>query len=114
LDEFIEIEGLIDQRNTLLSQEVFLFAHTCDACRTKDHWCRIGGRIHLELLQQYEPIFMLAELDIQNDEIRGNGRRTVSRQTISEEATMGAGVNLQSRRALLKQFAPHYREASSP
>jgi hypothetical protein len=39
--------------------------------------------------------------------------RTVLHQTISWEAHVGERVNLQSRRALLKQFAPQYREASS-
>src|SRR6266568_3324944 len=37
----------------------------------------------------------------------------VLRRIISGEANVGARVNLQSRRALLKQFAPQYREASS-
>jgi hypothetical protein len=39
--------------------------------------------------------------------------RTVPHQTISVEANVGARVNLQSRRALLKQFAPQYHEAAS-
>lgn len=38
--------------------------------------------------------------------------RTVPHQPISEEANVGASLNLQGRRALLKQFASQYREAS--
>jgi len=38
--------------------------------------------------------------------------RTVLRKTNSWEANVGESVNLQSRRALLKQLAPQYREAS--
>jgi hypothetical protein len=39
--------------------------------------------------------------------------RTVLRRTISGEANVGESVKLQSRRTLLKQFAPQYRAASS-
>lgn len=39
---------------------------------------------------------------------------TIPYRAISEEVNMGERVNLQSRRELLKQFAPQYREASLP
>src|SRR5437868_8071860 len=37
----------------------------------------------------------------------------VSHRTISREGNVGEGADLQSRRVLLKQFAPQYRAASS-
>ena len=39
--------------------------------------------------------------------------RTIPHEIISREANVGESMNLQSRRVLLKQFAPQYREAPS-
>jgi len=82
VQEFLQVERLVDDWHSFLAENVLLLAHVLPGGGTQDDWDGTGGRIPPQVLHKEQPIVLSVDLGVQD--IR-SGRRCATSLKFSKE-----------------------------